>query len=197
MKYILGLATAAALLVGGVAVASTSAPPTAKLADGCCGLEPGPPGPPGPPGKRGPRGFRGHPGPKGDTGERGPQGVPGASGGPPGPPGPQGPAGPAGTPGGPAGPPGPAGAPGLSHYSTHTANSGNSNTHTHKSVQVDCPEGTKPLGGGSEISPVDTEGIATVSSYPRLDGWFIKAESFAPPGQRWKLIAHVMCAKVS
>jgi hypothetical protein len=199
VKYILGIVVVSALVIGGVAAitaqsSATTHLPSAKLADGCCGLEPGPPGPPGPPGKRGPRGFRGHPGPKGAQGE------PGTPGGPAGPPGPQGPVGPAGTPGGPAGPPGPAGpqgTPGLSHYSTHTANSGNSNTAAIKVVQVNCPDGTKPLGGGSEVSPTDTEGIATVSTYPRLNGWFAKAESFAPPGQRWKLIAHVVCAKVA
>lgn len=122
-----------------------------------------------------------------------------------GPPGPQGPQGPPGSPGGPAGPPGPTGPtgpagatgpPGVSDYSVHTANSGNTNTNAVKAVQADCPVGTKPLGGGGEISPADTEGIALVSTYQRNRGWFAKAESFAPPGQRWKLITHVVCARV-
>lgn len=151
---------------------------------------------PGPPGPRGPRGFRGHPGARGPqghtgkTGERGPQGIPGEAGTPGGPPGPQGPAGPAGAEGA-------EGAPGISGYSTHTANSGNSNTTRIKQVQVDCPAGTKPLGGGPDVSPVDTEQIFNVSSFPRGSGWFVKEESLAPAGQRWKLIAHVVCAHVA
>ena len=151
------------------------------------------------------KGPKGDPGPKGDTGLQGPigptgpAGPPGGSGGTPGPTGPQGPAGPQGRAGpqGPKGDDGPKGEPGISDYSTHTANSGNANTNRVKSVQADCPAGTKPLGGGGEVSPTDTEGIALVATYVRLNGWFAKAESFAPAGQRWKLITHVICARVA
>ena len=146
------------------------------------------------PGATGPQGPQGIPGPQG------PQGVPGTAGGagagPPGPVGPAGPTGPVG-PSGATGAPGPAGSPGLADYSIHLANSGNSNENRIKSVQVNCPAGTVALGGGPEVSPVDTELIFTVSSYPRLGGWFVKAESDAPSGTRWKLIAHVTCARVS
>jgi hypothetical protein len=85
----------------------------------------------------------------------------------------------------------------VSNYSVHTANSGNTNTNVTKSVQVNCPSDTVPLGGGGEVSPTDTEGIFLVSTHPRFNGWFAKAESAAPPGQRWKVIAYVTCATVS
>lgn len=140
---------------------------------------------PGPTGPTGPQGPSGPTGPQGPTGSGG-----GGTVGPPGPTGPQGPL-------GPTGPTGPVGDPGISNYSTHTHNSGNTNTNVVKQVQVNCPTGTKPLGGGGEISPSDTEGIFLVSSYVRGSGWFSKAESAAPPGQRWKLITHVICATVS
>jgi hypothetical protein len=143
-------------------------------------------------GVRGPQGPKGDTGPQGPIGATGPAGPPGGSGGTPGPTGPQGPAGPQG----PKGDEGPKGEPGISDYSVHTANSGNTNTIRVKSVQADCPAGTKPLGGGGDISPIDTEGIALVATYVRNNGWFVKAESFAPVGQRWKLITHVTCAKV-
>lgn len=88
------------------------------------------------------------------------------------------------------------GAPGISNYSTHTNNSGNANLVTTKQVQVDCPAGTKPFGGGGEISPADTIGVALVSSYVRNNGWFVKAHSFVGPEPSWKLISHVVCARV-
>ncbi|MFZ0341673.1 MAG: hypothetical protein WAL31_05010 [Gaiellaceae bacterium] len=155
----------------------------------------GPKGDTGPKGDAGPKGDTGSQGPIGATGPAGP---PGGSGGTPGPTGPQGPEGPQGPAGpqGPTGDDGPKGEPGISDYSTHTANSGNANTNRVKSVQADCPAGTKPLGGGGDISPTDTEGIALVATYVRHNGWFAKAESFAPVGQRWKLITHVICARV-
>ncbi len=151
-------------------------------------------GPPGPPGPRGPRGFTGKTGPQGPIGDRG---IPGAEG----PVGPQGPQGAPGTsggtgsgPAGPIGPQGPAGADGVSNYSVHTHNSGNANTNRIKSVQVNCPSDTVPLGGGGEVSPADVESIYLVATFPRFNGWFVKAESVASAGQTWKLIAHVTCA---
>jgi len=149
-------------------------------------------------------GAQGPQGPQGIPGPQGPQGVPGSGGtgtgppGPVGPAGPQGPQGPAGTKGvtGATGPSGPAGPSGVSHYSTHIANSGNSSSATLKEVQADCPAHTKPLGGGGEISPADSEGVGLVSSYVRGNGWFVKAQTFVG-SQRWKLIVHVICATVS
>ena len=194
MKSVFAAVVASLLVSAGVA----GAQPNIQVLphDGCCGVIQGPPGPPGPPG---PRGFRGTRGPRGVPGPKGDTGPVGTPGGPAGPPGPQGPP---GTPGGAAGPPGsagPAGPSGVSNYSTHTANSGNTNTTTVKSVQVDCPAGTKPLGGGGEISPASTEGIALVSAFPRGDGWFAKAQAVSNVGtdHRWKLITHVTCARVS
>lgn len=142
---------------------------------------------------QGPRGATGPTGPQGPAGPTGPQGPTGSGGGgTPGPPGPTGPQGPLG----PTGPSGPPGSPGVSDYSVHTANSGNSDTVRFKVVQVNCPAGTKPLGGGGEPTPTDNEGLGLVWSYPRGNGWFVKAEAFAN-NARWKLIAYAVCARVS
>ena len=93
--------------------------------------------------------------------------------------------------------PGAAGPPGLSDYSLEVHNSGNSNNVAVKSVQVDCPNGTVPLGGGGEVIPADTLGVLIVSSYPRDNGWFAKAEALTTIRPPWKLATHVACAKVS
>ena len=140
----------------------------------------------------------GPPGPQGIPGPQGPQGLPGSEGSGTGPAGPVGPAGPTGPDGplGPAGPIGPAGPAGISSYSTHVANSGNSTSVRIKSVQVNCPPGTKALGGGGDISPADSEGVGLVATYQRGSGWFVKAETFTG-SQSWKLLAHVVCAAVS
>ena len=149
-------------------------------------------------GVEGPKGATGPEGPQGVTGPQGPQGEPGSAGsgtgpaGPVGPPGPTGPVGPKGA----TGAPGPEGPAGVSNYSTHIANSGNADSVRFKVVQVNCPADTKPLGGGGEVSPSDNEGVGLVSSIPRANGWFVKAETFVGT-PRWKLIAHVLCARVS
>ena len=97
---------------------------------------------------------------------------------------------------GPVGATGPVGPPGVTDYSTHTNNSGNADSVRVKQIQVNCPAGTKPLGGGGEVSPGDSEGVGLVSSYARGNGWFARAETFAG-SQSWKLITHVVCARVS
>jgi hypothetical protein len=191
-------------LLASIAVATALAVPVMAsgraMCDGCGG-DPGPPGPRGPKGEQGPRGPRGH---------TGPQGVPGAPGGPAGPAGVAGPPGPAGKQGatgktgargpkgatGPAGAHGAAGSPGISNYSLHVNNSGNRDSVRFKEVQANCPAGTKPIAGGGEISPADNEGVGIVSTYPRGNGWFVKAETFVGTPS-WKLITHVVCATVA
>lgn len=143
----------------------------------------GPQGPPGPQGEKGSPGEQGAKGPAGPQGEQGPPGPHGARG-------PQGEQGEQGD-------AGPAGPPGLSDYSLEDHNSGNSTTVAVKSVQVDCPTGTVPLGGGGEVIPADTLGVWIVSSYPRNNGWYTKAEALTTIRPPWKLAAHVACAKVS
>lgn len=211
MKYIFGLAAAVALLISGAVATARSgagAHPAADFVPACVQLTgppasvgdlnvllkkacakgqhvlklatfPAPRGPAGPPGPKGEKGDSGTRGPQGDTGEKGSKGEQGERG-----------------PKGEQGNKGPAGPSGVSDYSTHTSNSGNTDTVRFKVVQVNCPTGTKPLGGGGEISPSDNEGVGLVSSYPRGNGWFAKAETFVGT-PRWKLIAHVTCAKVS
>ena len=83
------------------------------------------------------------------------------------------------------------GAPGISNYSTHTNNSGNRDSVRFKEVQVNCPAGTRALGGGGEISPSDNEGVGIVSTFARGNGWFVKAETFVG-SPSWKLITHVV-----
>jgi hypothetical protein len=94
----------------------------------------------GPPGPRGPQGPKGDPGPQGARGETG---SPGRSG-PKGATGATGPAGPAGPPG-PAGDPGPRGVSGWQAV-TKTLLFGPG---VPAAVEVNCPAGKKPLGGGA------------------------------------------------
>ena len=213
MKYVIAAALTSLLVATSVAGAQSTNCPTGGLGarDAASCVVQGPPGPPGPRGPRGhtgldgPVGERGIPGAQGPTGPSGvtgptgatgPQGIPGppgtGSGGTAGPPGPQGPAGPTG----PSGPTGATGPAGVTDYSTHTNNSGNRDSVRVKSVQVNCPSGTVPLGGGGEVSPPDNEGVGLVVSIPRGDGWFVKAETFVGTPD-WKLIAHVVCAIAS
>ena len=81
---------------------------------------------------------------------------------------------------------------------SHTHNSGNANTNAVKSCRSTVRL-RPPCRWVAAVRsrPTDTEGVALVADHLRGNGWFVKAESFAPPGQRWKVIAYVTCARVS
>lgn len=157
---------------------------------------------PGPAGPKGDTGARGPQGPKGDEGPRGAHGVKGDDGerGPRGPEGPQGAKGNRGEQGeqGPKGDKGAKGDSGVSDYSVHV-NDPAPNRNRFKAVQINCPAGTVPLGGGGqvEVPSSNDHGVVLVSSYNRNNGWFAQAEANASVGFDWSVAAHVICAKVT
>jgi hypothetical protein len=138
----------------------------------------GAPGPAGPPGQ----GVAGSTGPKGDTGATGATG-------------PQGSAGPTGATGA-QGPPGISGE--TIAESAPTQTTGQSRT-----VDVSCPAGTVPTGGGAWINPLDSSTplpqlteSAPLGTAAAPSGWEVEAWSAVPSAQ-WTVFAYVMCAPLA
>lgn len=130
----------------------------------------------------------------GPTGPRGPEGQEGAPGmqGMIGPPGPQGPAGPAGPPGppGPQGPAGPAGVSGWEIVQTSVATSAANTGVVH--VEVHCPAGKKPAGGGYSIVPATAaRQLGVAVNRPTATGWLVTFER--PTFGAWTLTTHAVC----
>jgi Collagen triple helix repeat (20 copies) len=134
----------------------------------------GPPGPKGKQGKRGKRGPRGRQGPEGPEGPPGQDGLNGAD--------------------GLDGADGPPGADGVSGRVVVTANS-NLSTEGVRTVEVSCPAGTVPFGGGGRILPDDAEGVVLKNSYPGDgdDSWVVVAER-TTSNAAWALRAYAICA---
>ncbi len=170
-----------------------------KLATFPVAATPGPAGPKGDKGETGDTGARGLQGPKGDEGPRGAHGAKGDDGqrGPRGPEGAQGAKGNRGEQGE-QGPKGVKGDPGVSDYSVHV-NDPPPNRNRFKAVQINCPAGTMPLGGGGEVNVPSSNdhGVVLVSSFNRNNGWFAQAEANASVDFDWSVAAHVICAKVA
>lgn len=172
----------------------------------------GPAGPAGPTGAAGPQGPAGAVGPKGDVGPAGPQGAKGDLGaqGPAGPGGPAGakgdpgavgPAGPQGYPGSPGsqGPAGPAG--GLNGYQwvSHTDSVASYKAIT---VEVSCPTGKSPLGGGGQIGDVGApEQAAITETRPFQDGgrigWRVTYANTSLVGVSFPVYTYAVCANVN
>ena len=155
----------------------------AQTACGGCGTQakqgpPGPRGKKGKQGKRGPRGFRGPEGPEGPEGPAGSDGSDGID----------------GQDGGP-------GADGVSGYTVET-NNPEPNTNVFKAVQVNCPAGLVPLGGGAEVvvaSP-STQHEVLLSGSNLTDagnGWIAFAEANDNVDFPWSLNVTVICADVN
>jgi hypothetical protein len=114
----------------------------------------------------------------------------------------QGPAGP----GGPAGADGEDGAPGedgqdgVSGYQREFA-VGPADSVFRKELEVACPTGKKPVGGGGAIESLDQPlppiGVALLQSYPTSNGWYVMAEENPPNDSDWKITARVICAAAS
>jgi hypothetical protein len=132
-------------------------------------------------------GQRGPEGPAGETGERGPIG-------PAGPVGPAGPAGPKGATGqaGPQGPSGVPGSSGVSGWAMRTSQGVSFPADDVKSIQVDCPVGTKALGGGGS----GYLGMTLVQSAPTDPGtgWIATYRNGGVPDR--VAYAWVICAQV-
>lgn len=129
-------------------------------------------------------------GPTGPRGAEGEEGAPGPQGlvGPPGPPGPQGPPGPPG----PQGPPGGSGT-GTSWeivQATRTTTAGTSGIVT---VEVHCPTGKRPMGGGYAVVPATAaRQVGIAENRPTASGWIASFENtnFGP----WTFTTHAVCA---
>ena len=68
-----------------------------------------------------------------------------------------------------------------------------------KATQIDCPSGTKPLGGGAQVTvaaPSSDHGVLLSASTLRGNGWFASAEANAGVTFSWGLMTTVICAKV-
>ena len=124
----------------------------------------------GPPGPTGPKGPTGPTGPKGATGATGPKGT--------------------------TGPAGPTGPPGISGYALVEKSA--STTSSFLAVQVNCPSGTRPLGGGGG-TPTPGAGVSVRNSFPvggSQPGWLVVAEA-KTPGTGWSYEVDAVCAAVA
>lgn len=111
---------------------------------------------------------------------------------------PEGPAGPQGTTG-PEGAKGDTGPPGISGYElVHNASAFDSTDQ--KSALVNCPEGKRVVGGGTDVSPF-TEPTAVKQNFPfegpPVYGWFGTAYETTPTAHSWSLFVYAICANVS
>ena len=130
-------------------------------------------------GATGAAGPKGDPGPKGDAGAKGDKGAAGAKGD-------KGAAGEKGAPG----------APGVSGYALVEKTA--STTAKFLAVQVNCPAGTRPLGGGGG-TPTPGAGVSVRNSFPvggTQPGWLVVAEA-KTPGTGWSYEVDAVCAAVA
>ena len=133
-------------------------------------------------------------GPTGPRGPQGPEGMAGTAGiqgmiGPQGPPGPAGPAGPQGPPG-PQGPAGPAGVSGWETVQTSLTTSAATSGVVH--VEVHCPTGKRPAGGGYDVVPaVAARQVGVSANRPTGTGWIVSFE--APTFGAWTFTTYSVC----
>jgi hypothetical protein len=65
-----------------------------------------------------------------------------------------------------------------------------------KDVQVFCPDGYTPVGGGGLVPHGnDTPGVAIYWSAPYQNGWEVAAQDTARRTRPWVLTAQVVCLK--
>jgi hypothetical protein len=111
---------------------------------------------------------------------------------------PGGPAGPQGKTG-PQGSKGDTGPPGISGYElVHNASAFDSTNQ--KSALVNCPEGKRVVGGGTDVSPF-SEPTAVKQNFPfegpPVYGWFGTAYETTPTSNSWNVFVYAICANVS
>lgn len=124
-------------------------------------------------GAQGLKGERGEQGAKGDKGEQGTKGDKGAS-----------------------GDKGAKGEPGISRYAL--VEKKGSTTAKFLAIQVNCPSGTRPLGGGGG-TPTPGAGVSMRNSFPvggTQPGWLVVAEA-KTPGNGWSYEVNAVCAAVT
>jgi len=122
------------------------------------------------------KGDKGEQGAKGDKGEQGAKGDKGAT--------------------GDKGAKGDKGEPGISKY-TLVEKKG-STTAKFLAIQVNCPSGTRPLGGGGG-TPTPGAGVSMRNSFPvggTQPGWLVVAEA-KTPGNGWSYEVDAVCAAVT
>jgi hypothetical protein len=174
-------------------------------------------GPQGETGPQGQQGATGAQGPQGETGATGAIGATGATGatgaqGPQGETGPQGPQGETGETGetgatgatGPQGLQGEPGADGVSGWVRVEGSPAWGFYYDTVTATVDCPSGTKALGGGYRIEgyygyPEEETGPVSIASYPSDDDtWTVSARNYGLHGyDEWWIRAYVICATVN
>jgi len=124
-------------------------------------------------GAQGLKGERGEQGAKGDKGEQGTKGDKGAT-----------------------GDKGAKGEPGISRYAL--VEKKGSTTAKFLAIQVNCPSGTRPLGGGGG-TPTPGAGVSMRNSFPvggTQPGWLVVAEA-KTPGNGWSYEVNAVCAAVT
>ena len=111
---------------------------------------------------------------------------------------PIGPAGPQGKTG-PQGAKGDTGLPGISGYElVHNASAFDSTNQ--KSALVNCPQGKRVVGGGTDVSPF-SEPTAVKQNFPfegpPVYGWFGTAYETTPTAGSWSVFVYAICVNVS
>ena len=75
------------------------------------------------------------------------------------------------------------------------------NSTAHKLVDVDCPAGTRVLGGGAQVFPSLLDGARDAApivirwSEPGFNGWSAAADEISPYGFDWWVSATAICGK--
>jgi hypothetical protein len=76
------------------------------------------------------------------------------------------------------------------------ANDSDTDATVDKDVQVFCPAGYTPVGGGGLVPHgSDTPGVAIYWSAPYRDGWEVAAQDARRGTRPWVLTAQVVCLK--
>jgi hypothetical protein len=76
------------------------------------------------------------------------------------------------------------------------ANDSPSDPSSDKDVQVFCPKGFSPVGGGGIVPHGnDTPGVAIYWSAPYQNGWEVAAQDTARGTRPWLLTAQVVCLR--
>jgi hypothetical protein len=85
---------------------------------------------------------------------------------------------------------------GADIHRTVVVNQSNNDDAFDKDVQVFCPKGYSPVGGGGIIPHGnDTPGVALYWSAPYQTGWEVAAQDTRRKTHPWVLTAYVVCVK--
>jgi hypothetical protein len=85
---------------------------------------------------------------------------------------------------------------GADVHRTVVVNQSSTDDAADKDVQVFCPKGYSPVGGGGIVPHGnDTPGVAIYWSAPYQSGWEVAAQDTRRRGEPWLLTAYVVCLK--